>query len=136
MPSPSPDEEHFSSPLVEAGQLDVEYDTMRSALQRRAGSKTLEEFWGTALTNDALRQHMPGFTQLAKIAMCFPVTSVENERQFSLMNLIKTPARNRTQQRILNALCRIKRSSYTTETFPYEQAVKQWLSDKNRRGVA
>ena len=62
-------------------------------------------------------------------------TSVENERQFNSMNLIKDSGRNRLGPTILNALCRIKRSGYTSQTCPYGEAIKLWQKQKNRRGV-
>jgi hypothetical protein len=68
--------------------------------------------------------------------MSFPITSVENERQFSLMNLVKNKFRNRMGEKLLNAICRIKRCSYTVENFPFGEAQKNWARQKSRRGAS
>jgi hypothetical protein len=66
--------------------------------------------------------------------ICLPTTSVENERTFSLMNLIKTCLRNRTGPQLLEDLCRIQRSEYELKTFPYEKIYAVWMM-KERYGV-
>lgn len=122
-------------PLLHKGRMQLEWDAVLGALQLRAGKKSMDEYWGLVLRTPAMIQHIPQFAQLAKIAKTFPITSVENERQFSQMNAVKNKSRNKMGEGLLNALCRIKRSSYTVENFPYAEAQKEWAKQKSRRGV-
>lgn len=122
-------------PLLSAASLDLQYDSMIAAVSARAGKKSMEDFWAQVFSRLHVRQHIPDFAALAQIALSFPLTSVENERQFSLMNLVKNARRNRLGPPALNALCRIKRSSYTVETMPYDEVYKTWLGKKVRRNV-
>jgi hypothetical protein len=121
-------------PLVNA-KLELELDTLMAALKPWAGKKTMEEYRGQVLTTPTMLQYLPGFAHMARIAMSFPLTSVENERQFSFMKLVKSQTRNRLGESLLNALSRIKRSKYTVRSFPYEKAIKVWQKQKKRRGV-
>ncbi len=52
-------------------------------------------------------QSFPAFVWLAKLAVILPFQTVEVERSFSLMKLIKNPLRNQMQSEHLNALMRI-----------------------------
>ena len=124
------------APLLDKKGLQLEWDTVLPALIARAGTRSMGDFWGLVLRTPAQLQHMPQFAQLAQIALTFPITSVENERQFSLMNLVKNKFRNRMGEKLLNAICRIKRCSYTVENFPYREAQKEWATQKNRRGTS
>lgn len=89
--------------------------------------QTTEAFWERTFVS-AAHIHMPNFALLARIMMSLQSTSVENERTFSLMNLLKSALRNRMEQELLQNLCRIQRSHYTPQTFPYDKMHKAWMS--------
>jgi hypothetical protein len=114
--------------LVDPLSLQAEFDSfftrMESAAKHGQGTK---EAWKNIFTSPAVSKHMKNYCVLARIMLCMPVTSVENERQFSLMNLLKDEKRNRLGSRVLNCLTRIKRSPYQVKTFPYEALLKEWL---------
>jgi hypothetical protein len=57
-------------------------------------------------SGDRLRNpFITDFVQLLKISQVFPVGSVDNERRFSLMNLILDSLRNRLQAEHLCSYC-------------------------------
>ncbi|GAB4819968.1 hypothetical protein N2152v2_007014 [Parachlorella kessleri] len=71
--------------------------------------------------------------KLALLSMTIPIGSVQNERSFSRMNLIKTELRNRLEGKHLNVAMRVARSRHTAATFPFKRAFSLWkkaLEDK------
>ena len=62
------------------------------------------------------------YGKLAELALVQPTGSVANERKFSDMNNIKTPARNRLNTPHLNVCMRIFNSSFSHYDFPFEAA--------------
>ena len=78
---------------------------------------------------------MSEYVKLAELVLCQPTGSVENERRFSAMNNIKTPARNRLDTPHLNACMRVAASPHTLADFPFAEAVDLW-SAHGRRGVS
>lgn len=115
-------------PLVDALSLDLEFESfyMRMISAAKNGQST-RDLWKNIFVSPAVSKHMRSYCVLAKVMMCLPVTSVENERQFSLMNLLKNEMRNSLGQEHMNCLSRIKRSTYNVETFPYSSWLKEWL---------
>jgi hypothetical protein len=63
-----------------------------------------------------------------------PVGSVSNERRFHLMNLIKTPLRNRLQDKHLNTCVRIAASKayISYKEMDYARVHKHWKRLKAR----
>jgi hypothetical protein len=72
------------------------------------------------------------FVQLFKISLVFPIGSVDNERRFSLMNLIYDSLRNRLQTDHVNTCVRIASSSHTYKTFDNQASHHSWLQGGNR----
>ena len=120
---------------IDRGALYQQFDTFSHSIKLRAGKQTMTDYWSKVLTNPRQSKPMEAFATLARIALSFPIGSVENERSFSMMNTIKTAKRSRVGSDTLNCLCRIKRCSYTIDTFPYNAAVQKWKVQKDRRGV-
>ena len=60
---------------------------------------------------------------------------MENERDFSFMNLNKSELRNRLGERNLNAIARLVKSGYTIKSFPYKNALTEWSSVVARRNA-
>jgi len=109
-------------PLLDKSQLGLEFDNMLSAVQPRAREVhggLLEP--GSDYPDD---EEVHASLLVAAIELNFPMTSVENDRQFSLMNIVKCESSNRLGEGLLNAPCRIKRSKYTVEYYPYHKAVQ------------
>ncbi len=88
--------------------------------------------WNIALSKDVVRKHIQSYCKLAIVARVLPSTSVENERHFSLMALLKDARRNRMGPEMLNGLCIVQRSEHTLGNFPYKQALQIW-NEKDRR---
>jgi hypothetical protein len=103
---------------------------------RAAAGEEPSTAWATISKAFNMRRHIPEFLKLAQIMLVSPATSVDNERQFSLMKLLKSPIRNRMGPEMLNSLCRIKRSGITVQEFPYKECLEEWLKRKNRRMVS
>lgn len=91
--------------------------------------------WQSILTDKILRSEISEFCKLAEILLCIPIGSVQNERAFSQMNLIKSDLRNSLGPKHLNACMRARRSKHTVKTLPVERVVKLFLAKKKRRSV-
>ena len=67
--------------------------------------------------------------------LLIPVGSVENERCFSLMNLLKSDLRNRLGEDHLNCCVRVKRCRFGLNDFPFNEALSQWNDMVERRQI-
>ena len=135
---PNPSGTGFLPPLIDAAAMDLQFDSFEVRMKARArlsAAETTETCWAAAMENPSIGRHISSYCELAKIMITFPATSVENERHFSLMNLLKSPLRNRMGPELLNALCRIKRSQYGVRCFPYQACLGVWKKEKQRRGI-
>jgi hypothetical protein len=84
-------------------------------------------------SGDGLRNSfITEFFQLFKISLVFPIASVDNERRFSLMNLIYDSLRNRLQTDPLSTCVRIASSSHTHKAFDNQAAHRLWLQGSIR----
>ena len=113
-------------PMLDPEGLTFEMEAFMAAIKIKAGKMSTEEFWRRTLTNPTQRETFPNFCALARIAFSFPSTSVENERDFSFMNLNKSELRNRLGEINLNAVARLVRSGYSVSSFPYKEALHEW----------
>lgn len=94
-------------------------------------------FWATQLRNYVLSSAISAFALLvhAQIMLLIPVGSVENERSFSDVNLLKSSIRNRLDEQHLNACHRVRRCRFGLGDFPYREAVTSWREKCTRRNV-
>ena len=67
--------------------------------------------------------------------LLIPTGSVENERSFSDVTLLKSKIRNRMEEEHLNACHRVRRCRFTMGDFPYNAVIASWLSKGDRRMV-
>ena len=127
-------------PYIDEESLDFQFDGFcdfmvsrvgyySSGADSAAGTKLL---WQDALLRNVTKTRLSEYCKLAHVLLCLPVGSVENERAFSLMNLVKSPVRNKLQEEHLNVCCRLKRSAHTLQSFPFAAAAKIFHS-KSRR---
>jgi hypothetical protein len=94
-----------------------------------------KEFWGEA-TRLGARDRFGEWVKLAELVMVMVPGSVEDERMFSTLKYICNPQRNRLQARHLMSCARgFKSSAFSVESFPYPQAILEWLSAKKHRGI-
>jgi len=62
--------------------------------------------------------------------------SVEDERMFSTLKYIRNPQRNRLQAQHLTCCARgYKSSAFGVESFPYPEAILEWISAKKHREI-
>ena len=73
-------------------------------------------------------------SQVAKILLVQPLTSVACERGFSCMARLKTAIRNRMSTDHLRLFMRIVGSRVPIEEFDFAQAVEHFMRQKHRRG--
>ena len=71
--------------------------------------------------------------KLAYWGLALPVASVECERDFSKMKLIKTPLRNRLGNVNLSRLIRLSVDGPSLRQFPFDEALALWHQQRSRR---
>jgi hypothetical protein len=76
---------------------------------------------------------LPDIQRIAIAALALPVTSVECERGFSTLNLIKTKLRNRLNTDTLCALIRIKIEGPPVNKFDFASVASMWFQESRRR---
>lgn len=107
------------------------------AVQHPEG-QTTPQFWAQLFSrsgNVQRRQQLSAFIALFKISAVFPIGSIENERRFSLMNLIHTTLRNRLLTPHLNTCMRIAASEHTWGTFDVQAAHRAWYRKAQAHGA-
>ena len=98
------------SGLAEAADINMQLDDFidRMCARAKADDATLQ-CWTQAISKPVLNgrhiRHISSYVTLASIMLTLPSTSVENERQFSLMNLVKDKRHHRMGHGMLNDLC-------------------------------
>lgn len=95
--------------------------------------KTVQDLWRALTTKESVHRMLSEYVKLAQIYLCIPVTSVENERDFSDMNYIKDEVRNCLQEPHLNACMHIKQCTWTLQSLPVADIYDRWLQAKTRR---
>ena len=73
-----------------------------------------------------LKARLPELMKLADWGLALPVASVECERDFSKMKLIKTPLRNRLDNVNLSRLIRLSVDGPSLRQFPFDEALVLW----------
>ena len=94
-----------------------------------------KEFWGEA-TRLGVWDRFGEWVKVAELVMVLVPGSVEDERMFSTLKYICNPQRNRLQAQHLTCCARgFKSSAFGVESFPYPEAILEWLSAKKRRAI-
>lgn len=93
------------------------------------------EFWTVTFSTDMFAEFLPNFARLAQVLLVLPMTSVENERHFSLMAFIKNNKRNRMLEPHLNICTRLFTCKHTFKTLPTEECLRQWLDPDGTQRV-
>ena len=76
------------------------------------------------------------WVKVAELVMVLVPGSVEDEHMFSTLKYFCNPQRNRLHAQHLTSCARgFKSSAFSMESFPYPQAILEWLSAKKRRGI-
>jgi hypothetical protein len=75
----------------------------------------------------------PAVSVAAEHLLVSPVSTVDCERGFSRMNLIKTDVRNKLAIDNLENLMRVSLHDSDETTFPFNKAFDKWAAVKSRR---
>ena len=85
------------------------------------------------LTHPCQEHTLSEIRKLAQATSVLPVTSVECERAFSAMNVVKTQLRNRMSNSTLNNLITIRTVGPPLSKFPFADVVNIWYRHSSRR---
>jgi hypothetical protein len=77
------------------------------------------------------RESIGEWCNLARLLMAFPIGSVENERPFSLMNLVHTTLRNRLDETHLNCCVRVAANKQNAHTIDTQAVHNIWFAGKS-----
>ena len=95
-----------------------------------------QTFWTHIEAVPARAAAMKQWILLAQLIFVMVPGSVEEERMFSAMKYIKNPQRNSLQQKHLTQCARaFHHPRVTLRNFPYKEAIRAWLEQKERRKV-
>jgi hypothetical protein len=110
--------EHNKQQLLLADPAQRRAMTMRHALQLYlSNSRSLET---------------PNVVRLMHYVLALPVTTVECERGFSVMNLVKTDLRNRLSTKTLDALMRVRIESPPRKDVKWSRVLALWFAARPR----
>lgn len=127
-------------PLLDAPLLQQQRDALIHTMSALAAApptkeETTPQLWARMCHQNPMReQRLSEVLKVAKIAMVFPVGSVENERRFSLTNLVHSSLRNGLAPKHLNCCMRIAASEHTYKTFNVHGAHERWYKAADVRG--
>ena len=76
---------------------------------------------------------MSEIRKLAQATSVLAITSVECERAFSAMNVVKTEVRNKMSNNTLNNLITVRMHGPTIHQFPFAEVVSIWHRMVHRR---
>ena len=80
---------------------------------------------------------VPGSVEDERMLTADPGTiTITNSATFSTLKYIRNPQRDRLQAQHLTCCARgFKSSAFGMESFPYPEAILEWISAKKRRGI-
>lgn len=139
---PSPPPAMVVEPILDIPKLRYQSSAFSSMMQQYAleakstsgrgdddCTRTTRAIWSRILDNPHSSSRISEFCRLVKLVATFPIGSVENERRFSLMNLIHDELRNSLKPKHLNTCMRIAASKHRTfATFDVEAAHHIWFT--------
>lgn len=102
---------------------------MRTEGGKRSATSAL---WRAVEQDEYRMAHFLEWHKLAMFMLAVPITSVEPERRFSLLGLVKTDLRTCLSAAHLNACVRVASCQYTVETYDPKPALNRWNSLKKR----
>lgn len=95
------------------------------------------QLWHRVLSSPTLKASLSAWVRVAMYERCTPPGSVENERDFSAMNNIKTKLRASLGDQHLDVCMCIAQSGCTFQDYPFARAFELWNSPSNpRRGTS
>lgn len=122
-------------PILDRKLLDLQWPLFKTVVPAAAvHSKSTTQMW--QFLKDKYGDSLSEFYTLARYALSLPIGSVENERLFSRMALIKTDLRNRMSDEHLDMCLRVATcTEISYKEFPCDAIVEQFTTRKRRRGM-
>jgi hypothetical protein len=120
--------ETWENHLLSVRATREEWMIVKNLIQFEYKSFSDEEIYEKIHTNPMLCN----VRKIYEFVRSIPLTSVECERMFSRMNLIKTNLRNQLEESTLDSLIRISVSSVDMKTFNFHEAFSIWRQEKHR----
>ncbi len=90
------------------------------------GSNIGDQTW-SKVNKDMVHMNVSNALSLMDLVLSLPPTSVENERAFSQLKLVKTDRRHRLSQHRLNSILQIRLNGPTISDFNPDPAIDKWL---------
>lgn len=97
---------HFEG-IIDADATRREYPVIRARLSGELGGMSVFAAWERLLSDESFASRYPNMCTLASLFLIVMPTSVDCERAFSIMSLIKTKLRNQLEIESTDALMRI-----------------------------
>jgi hypothetical protein len=118
-------------PMLDWEALQEQSSEFLRLLPARAKQATsTSELWRGLASYHSIACLILKFIKLARLYLSIPIGSVDNERRFSRMNLVKTPVRNRLSTVHLDTCMLVSCSHFTPHTYPYKAAHEIWSEAK------
>ena len=89
---------------------------------------TITRFWRMLEERESAFPLISEWAAAAELVIVMVPGSVEEERLFSVMNLLKDDTRNRLDEHLEATVRIFYQQLYTTGTFPFERAYRHWLN--------
>ena len=109
-------------------KLKKNYQKFKSLVSKEWSKLSVEEIY----TKINISSNFVHLNKLIKIYRTLPLSSVECERVFSNVGIIKNELRNRLDHITLDELLMISRNREDMKDFNLQEAFKSWQSEKNR----
>lgn len=106
-----------------------------AAISEPFDENPLTKVWSRLAASPTLRERLSEWFKVAEIAMVTVLGSVEDERTFSTMNWVKSKVRNRRGEHLDASVRLFAQPFWTSETFPYQDAITEWFNAKDRVGL-
>ena len=124
------DGDHPSLRRIEAKQ---EWRALKSMMSDSMSKTSDVQVFITTLYETGQADTLPNLMYLANWGLAIPVTSVECERDFSRLKLVKTRLRNRLGAVNLSRLLRVSINGPDVTEFPFEDALVEWHNQQKHR---
>ncbi|XP_071166178.1 zinc finger protein 862-like [Mytilus edulis] len=120
---------HFSQ-LMDEETVFQEFNSFKMVIHKNK-DKTTQFILQILMTK--YRQLYPNLARLAEICMLIPASTADCERGFSVLNRVKTRARNRLSQKVLNNLMMVSTQGPEGKDFNFNRAAELWASLSQRK---
>ena len=103
-----------------------------SSLDNKLEYGTIIRLWTKLSGSEILWQRMSEYFKLVYLCQTMILGSMEDERMFSALTVLKSKLRNKLDKNVDTCL-RLYVTKYEVDNFPYERALSLWRSDREKR---